>query len=164
MARPCGLRLALVALVLLAGAPGARAAEAFEGYAWGYSDNEAGPSLVLGSTETTEDYVFLLICNNADKTAEMTVYVDIPGAKLGQPMTIELSRDGAKAAVKGKTATDEMSGFIFAEAKKFRMKPVMAVLDGKGAVTVTTGKAVTVLPEEGRGTELAKFAKRCRLD
>jgi hypothetical protein len=41
---------------------------------------------------------------------------------------------------------------------------VIAVLDGKGAVTITTGKTVTVLPEEGRGAELAKFAKQCRLD
>jgi hypothetical protein len=150
--------------MVLAGVPAARATEAFEGYAWGYSDNEDGPSLVLGSTETTEDYVFLLICNNADKAAEMTVYVDIPDAKIGQPVTIELSRDTAKTSVKGRTATDEMSGFIFAEAKKFPIKPVIALLDGKGAVTVTTGKAVTVLPEEGRGAELAKFAKQCRLD
>jgi hypothetical protein len=41
---------------------------------------------------------------------------------------------------------------------------VIAVLDGEGAVTVTTGKVVTAPPEESRGPELAKFAKQCRLD
>ena len=50
----------------------------------------------------------------------MTVYVDIEGAKIGQPVTIELTRDGAEASVKGTTTTDEMSGFIFAQAKDFR--------------------------------------------
>ena len=57
-----------------------------------------------------------------------------------------------------------MSGFIFAEAKGFPVKPVIAVLDGKGPVNVVTGKTVTVLPEEGRAPELAKFAKQCRLN
>jgi hypothetical protein len=166
MARPFGhspLLLLTLFAVLMTGVPAA-AAEAFEGYAWGYSDNKDGPSLVLGSTETTEDFVFLLICSNAAKRAEMTVYVDIEGAKLGQPVTIELARDGAKASVKGTTATDEMNGFIFAETKKFPVKPVIAVLDGKGPVTVVTGKTVTLLPEKGRASELAKFAKQCRLD
>jgi hypothetical protein len=156
------------ALAVVAGlavwATAAVAAEAFAGYAWGYSDNEDGPSLVLGSTETTEDFVFLLSCSNVDKTTEMTVYVDIEGAKVGQTVTIELMRDGAKALVKGKTTTDEMSGFIFAEAKKFPVKRVIAVLDGKGPVTVMINKTETVLPEEGRADELSKFSQRCRLD
>jgi hypothetical protein len=138
---PCQPALLAAIAWLLVWVPVAIAAEAFAGYGWGYSKNEDGPSLVLGSTETTEDYVFLLICDNADKSAEMTVYVDIPGAKVGQPVTIELARVGAKTNVKGETATDEMTGVIFAEAKKFPIKPVIAMLDGKGAVTVTTGKA-----------------------
>ena len=150
---------------LLAWAPAAvAAAEAFAGYAWGYSDNVDGPSLVLGSTETTEDFVFLLSCSNVDKTAEMTVYVDIEGAKVDQTVTIKLMRDGANTSVKGKTTTDEMNGFIFAEAKKFPVKPVIAVLDGKGPVTVMIGKTETVLPEEGRADELSKFSQRCQVD
>jgi hypothetical protein len=166
MASPYKLSTTLLTLFVALWAPAsaAVAAEAFEGYAWGYSDNEDGPSLVLGSTETTEDYVFLLSCSNADKSAEMTVYVDIEGAKVDQPVTIELTRGDAKASVKGTTTTDEMSGFIFAEAKDFPVKPVIAVLDGKGPVTVVTGKTVTVLPEEGRAPEFAKFANTCKVE
>ena len=37
----------------------------------------------------------------------MTVYVAIEGAKIGPPVTIELTRDGAEASVKGTTTTDE---------------------------------------------------------
>ena len=36
-----------------------------------------------------------------------------------------------------------------AEAKGFPVKPVIAVLDGKGPVNVVTGKTMTVLPAEG---------------
>jgi hypothetical protein len=122
MASPSKLSATLLTLFVALGAPApaaVAATEAFEGYAWGYSDNQDGPSLVLGATETTEDYVFLLSCSNADKSAEMTVYVDIEGAKVDQPVTIELTRGDAKASVKGVTTTDEMSGFVFAEAEKF---------------------------------------------
>ncbi len=94
----------------------------------------------------------------------MTVYMDIEGAKVGQPVTIELAAGATKVSVRGTTTTDEMSGFIFAEAKTFPMKPVIAVLNEKGPVTVKIGKTATVLPEPDRATELAKFAKDCRLD
>jgi hypothetical protein len=47
----------------------------------------------------------------------MTVYVDIAGTKVGDPVAIELKRGDAKLSVPGKIATDEMSGFLFAEAK-----------------------------------------------
>ncbi len=164
----CALLLTLALLLalasLLAAAPPARAVEAFPGYGWGYSSNEDGPSLVLGSTETTEDFVVLLSCSNRDKTSEMTVYVDIEGAKVGQPVIIELAAGATKVSVKGTTTTDEMSGFIFAEAKTFPVKPVIAVLNERGPVTVKIGKTATVLPEPDRATELAKFAKDCRLD
>jgi hypothetical protein len=74
MARPSGPSPLLLTLfaVLLTAAPAA-AAEAVAGYGWGFGDNEDGPSLVLGSTETTEDFVFLLSCSNADKSAEMRI-------------------------------------------------------------------------------------------
>jgi hypothetical protein len=48
---------------------------------------------VLGSTETTEDFVFLLVAATPIN-AEMTVYVAIEGTKIGPPVTIELTRDG----------------------------------------------------------------------
>ena len=154
----------LTILVLLPiGAPSALGAETYGGYAWHYSDDPDGTSLVLGSPETTDDFVFLLSCSDADKTSEMAVYVDIGGAKVGQPVKIELSRDGAKASVKGKTTTDK-SGFVFAEAKNFPVKPLISVLDGEGPVKVITGKTVTLLPDEGRAAELAEFAAQCSPD
>ena len=130
-----------------------------ETYAWRYGDHQDGSSLVLGSTETTDDFVFLLSCE-ADKTDEMAVYLDIGHAKVGQPVTIELSRDGAEVLVKAKMTTDK-SGFVFAVARNFPVKPLLSVLDGEGPVKMITGKTVTLLPDEGRSAELAEFAARC---
>jgi hypothetical protein len=143
-----------------ASTPVAVAADTYAGYGWGYSDNVDGPSLILGSTESTEDYVFLMRCSNTDKSVEMIVYVAIAGAKVGRPVTIKLSRDGAQATVKGKTASDDVSGFVFAVAKDFPVKPVISVLDGKGPIEIVTRKTEILLPEEGRAPEL----RRCQLD
>ena len=57
---------------------------------------------------------------NKKKPAEMTVYQDIAGAKVDQPVTIEIGVDSSKVALKGETATDEMSGDMFGVAKKIR--------------------------------------------
>jgi hypothetical protein len=133
-----------------------------ETYTWRYGDNQDGSSLVLGSTETTDDFVLLLSCE-AGKTDEMAVYLDIGHAKAGQPVTIELSRDGAEALVKAKTTADK-SGFVFAVARNFPVKPLLSVLGGEGPVKMIIGKRVTLPPDEGRSAELAAFAARCSPD
>jgi hypothetical protein len=160
-----GVGLAIITSPL-ASTPVAVAADTYAGYGWGYSDDMDGDgsSLILGSTENAEDYAFLMRCSNTEKSVEMIVYVDIAGAKVGRPVTIKLSRDGAQATVKGKTASDDKSGFVFAEAKNFPIKPVIGVLNGKGPIKVVTRKTETLLPEEGRAPELAEFVRRCHLD
>jgi hypothetical protein len=163
MASRYGPSLLAFLVLLPIGARTALGAETYGGYAWSYSANPHGSSLVLGSTETTDDFVFLLSCGDADMTDEMAVYVDIGSAKVGQPVKIELSRDGAKVSVKGKTIADK-SGFIFAEAQNFPVKPLLSVLDGEGPVKIITGKTVNLLPDEGRAAELAEFAARCSPD
>jgi hypothetical protein len=157
------IRLALAAGVSVATLP-AISAETDPGYAW-IGGIEAGNALLTyGSTETGEDYVFNLICGNKGKSTESTLYVDIAGTEVGQPITIELAAGAAKVSLKGKIATDEMSGFHFAEAKNFKIKPVIALLKEKGPVTARTGKLVTTLPDEGRATAVSEFAKGCKLD
>jgi hypothetical protein len=134
------------------------------GYEWMYGYGDGNASLVYGSPETGEDYVFALICRDKDKATLMTVYVDIAGAKVGQPVAIAFSGAQAKLSVPGTVATDEMSGFLFAEAEGFKIKPVLAVLGEKGPIAVKPGNVVNPLPEAGRGSAAAKFAKSCALD
>ncbi|MGZ8415656.1 MAG: hypothetical protein ACXWVQ_01525 [Methyloceanibacter sp.] len=152
-----------LAVCLALTAPLAEAAtEPEPGFAWMVSQYEGNVSLIYGSTETAED--FFLSCNNKKKEAEITVYQDIAGAKVGQQVTIESGVGSAKVALKGETATDEMSGYIFGVAKQFAVKPVVAMLGGSGPALVKMEKNELTLPEQGRAEELGKFAKACKLD
>jgi len=162
LAAGSSISLALAACLAL-GAP-VTAVVAEPGFAWLVNQGEGNATLVYGSTETGEDYSFFLSCNNKKKEAEMTVYQDIEGAKVGQPLTIQISVGSAKVALKGKTSTDEMSGFIFGLAKNIAVKPVLAVLKASGPAIVKMGEVTTNLPEKGRAEALAKFAKACKLD
>jgi hypothetical protein len=72
---------------------------------------------------------------NKDKSSVATLYVDI-----------------------------EMSGIHFVEAKGFKIKPLIALLQEKGPITAKAGKLVSVLPEKGRAAQLSEFAKACKLD
>ena len=66
------------------------------------SQYEGNVSLIYGSTETAEDFFFFLSCNNKKKQAEMTVYQDIAGAKVGQPVTIEIGVDSIQGRAQGR--------------------------------------------------------------
>jgi hypothetical protein len=146
------------ALGLLLAAPEAAspAAEPETGYVWTGGETEKGFStLVYGSPETPEDLLFWVHCDMKKETTEMTVYVDNPGTKVGQAITIELSAGAAKLPVKGKIAT---------EARNFKVKPVIELLKPKGAASAKTGNVVTTLPDDGRAEAVSEFAKACKLD
>jgi hypothetical protein len=170
MSRPGARRAGLSAAVCLIAAafPAANAAAkepgAIDGYAWMGGVRAGTASFVYGSTESAEDLAFWLTCSPATKKTELTVYVDIAGTKVGQAMPIEIAAGSAKTVVKGKIATDEMTGFHFAEAKGLKVKPVVEVFKGKGAATIRTGTLTTLLPETGRAAALAEFARGCALD
>jgi len=89
----------------------------------------------------------------------MTVYEDVAGAKVGEPLTIEIGVGAAKVAVEGTTDSDEMSGFVFGVAKKFAVKPVVAVLAGAGPTVIEMSKVTVTMPEKGRAEAVSEFAK-----
>jgi hypothetical protein len=152
----------LLALMLAAWSTTAVAQE--NNYEWMGGSGDGNFTLSYGSPETAEDQLFWLVCRNSDKKTELVVYVDMHEVKLGQPIDIEFAAGTTKATVKGKVATDEMSGFLFAKADQFPIKPVLGVLAAKGPVTVKTGDIETTLPPKGRGPDVAKFAKGCKLN
>lgn len=126
--------------------------------------HDGAASLVYGSPETAEDLVFILTCRSGDKSTGLTVYVDIPDTEITDPVDIGLEAGEAKLTIGGAIDTDEMTGFHFAVAEDFKIAPVIALLGQVGEATVKTGSVVTKLPETGRATELANFAKTCALD
>jgi hypothetical protein len=153
------LAIVTVAIGLGFGVPAGAigAPQAYPGYQWMSGSGDGNASLVFGSPETAEDWLFALDCRGKEKATKATFYVDIQGTEIGQKVTIELSAGSAKLSLDGKVATDEMSGFHFAEANGFKIKPVIALLKENGNV-------VEVLPEKGRAAELSAFAKVCKLD
>jgi hypothetical protein len=141
-----------------------QAAGEYPGFAWMTNSDGGKAYLVYGSPETEEDYLFDLGCDRKKKSSHMTVYVDIAGTQIGDPIAIKIVTNAATIAVPGHIATDEMSGFHFAEAKAFEIEPVAAALMQEGVVTVETGNVVTTLPDPERSKATAKFAKACGLD
>jgi hypothetical protein len=57
-----------------------------------------------------------------------------------------------------------MSGFVFGVAKKFAVKPVVAVLAGSGPAIVKMSKVTVNLPDKGHAEAVSEFAKACKLD
>ena len=71
----------------------------------------------------------------------------------------------SKVALKGETATDEMSGYpCSAWRKNSPSSPWLRCLAVLGPRYVKTEKIELTLPEQGRDEELSKFAKVCKLD
>lgn len=111
----------------------------------------------------TDGILFALVCDLAKGTAQLTVYEEIAGAKVGQPITIELKAGAAKAAIKGVASTDQMNGFIYGEAKAVAVEPIVAVLREPGEVMLKMGKASATYPEKGRAEALAQFTETCKV-
>jgi hypothetical protein len=122
---------------------------------WITQTSDDGAVLMLASPEASDDILFILSCNNIEKSAGMTVFVEIAGTKVEEPVTIELLAESAKHTVEGHISTDELAGFNYADAKDMDLKPVIAVLSAEGPATVKAGQTVTTLPDKGRAAELA---------
>lgn len=153
-----------VSLALAAPLAALAAMEPDPGYVWSAHQFEGNASLIYGSPETAEDFTFFLFCDNGKKEAELTVYEEIKDAEIGKPISIEIDVGSAKIALKGETATDEMSGFVFGMAKTIAVKPLLAVLEASGPASVKMGQVTTTLPEKGRAAAVSEFAKACTLD
>lgn len=150
-----------LAAALLVASP-SWAANDYPGFEWMSGAGNGSAFLTYGSPETGEDFVFAVTCRK--KVTGMTVYVDIAGTKVGDPTAVEFKGGMTELSLPGKITTDEMSGFLFAEAKGFKIKPILALLEEKGPITVKTGNVLTTLPDGGRDKATRKFAKSCSLD
>jgi hypothetical protein len=157
-----GIRLlvGVLAVLTLTGATG----EGVPSFVWMGQVTEGNALFVYGAQDSPEDMLFWIECNSKKKSTEMTLYEDIPGVKVGDPITLGLAGGAGKVTLKGKVTTDEMSGFHYAVAKSFKVKPVLELFKAKGQVMARAGKLTSALPDKGRPEALAKFAKGCPLD
>jgi hypothetical protein len=157
-------RLGLFLAAWLLATTAAAAEDNYPGYEWMANSYVDLASVVFGAPESEEDMLFWVTCNSAEKTVTITVYVDIPGTEVGQKLPIEFAAKNGGLSIPGVISTDEMSGFHFAKAEGFKVKPVIALFEEAGPVTVKTGEVATILPDKGRAAEFTKFAKTRTLD
>jgi hypothetical protein len=134
------------------------------GFVWMGQVTEGNALFAYGAKDSPGDMLFWIECSPKKKTTEMTLSKDIPGAKVGDPVNLELAGGPSNVALKSKVTTDEMSGFHYAVAKSFKVKPVLELFKAKDTVTARAGKIASTLPDTGRAEALAKFAKGCTLD
>jgi hypothetical protein len=92
------------------------------------------------------------------------VHKEVPGAKRGDPITIELSSTKAQAPVKAEVETNEATGTTFGEASDIDVKPVLQVLRDPGPLTLKMGEASATLSDQGRAQAVAKFVEGCKLE
>lgn len=111
----------------------------------------------------SDDGDFSLVCHTQRRRVQLAVYQEIADTKVGRDIEIVLSAGGKSVSVRGKTATDEMMGFVYGKARNVTLAPVLAVLQESGELTVTMGKAKASYPEKDRRHALARFAKACKL-
>jgi hypothetical protein len=148
--------------VLITAVASSSLALAEESLVWISKSNGQLVTLAYGPVDPTKAPLFLLSCFNGMDVAVLDVHQDIADAKPGEKLAIELSAGAATASLDGETA--DASGSIFGEASDIKVKPVLAVLREKGAVTVKMGATSVSLAEQGRADAVEKFAADCKLD
>jgi hypothetical protein len=111
----------------------------------------------------SDDGDFALVCDVHRKRVELVVYREIADMNVGRDIDIVLSAGGKMVTVKGKSATDEMMGFVYGRAGNVVLAPVLTVLQEGGELKVTMGKAKASYPEKGRKDAVARFSGSCKL-
>ncbi len=162
MIRPSGVLFAAALLVTVL--PAGRLALAEETLVWLEKSSEGLVSIAYGPVDPAETPLFLLSCFNAMGIAVLDVHKEIPDAKPGETLTIELSAGEAKASIKGEAARDDASGVTFGEASDIQVKPILEVLRVAGPLTIAMGKTSATLSEQGRTQAVAKFSQDCQLE
>lgn len=121
-------------------------------------------ALAYGPLDPTASPLFVLSCFSGMNIVVLDVHKEIPGAKRGDAITIEISSAKAQAPVKAEVEMNEATGTNFGEASDIDVKPVLQVMRDPGLLTVTMGDVSVTLSDRGRAQAVAEFADNCKLD
>jgi hypothetical protein len=159
--RPRALLAALPILAILLLADEGRSEEAMM---WTEKTSGGLTTLAYGPLNPTASPLFVLSCFSGMNIVVLDVHKEIPGAKRGDAITIELSSAKAKAPVKAEVELNEATGTNFGEASDIDVKPVLQVMRDPGPLTVKMGNVSATLSDQGREQAVAKFVDDCKLD
>jgi hypothetical protein len=157
-------RLFLAVAAFVAILPLASTGSSEEATMWTENSNGSLTMLSYGSLDPAKSPLFALSCFSDMSIVVLDVHKEIPGAKPGDPLTIELSSAKAQSPVKGEVGKNETTGTTFGEASDINVKPMLEVLRDPGPLTIKMGDASATLSEQGRTESVAKFVKNCKLD
>jgi hypothetical protein len=153
-------RPAVLVLVLALACPTSLSAQP-DKYAWSsYADADA--ALLTFGVPESELVAFVLYCDHKKRRVDLTVVEEIRRARVGRPLSIELSAGAARIMLRGRTRRDERIDFVHGEAIKIALEPIVRVLRTAGELTVKMGTAEAKYPERGRKQALARFLKACK--
>ena len=154
------LALAMVLPIL----PLAESGSAEEATIWTETSNGGLTTLSYGPLDPAKSPLFVLSCFSDLKIVVLDVHKEIPGAKPGDPVTIELSTDKSRASVKAEVGKNETTGTTFSEASEINLKPVLEVLRDPGPLTLQMGEADLTLSDQGRVESVSKLIENCKVD
>jgi len=156
------LRLLLAAGLLAGSLPGPAFAQGSA--IWTATASGSFVTLRYGPIDQREKPLFLLSCLNGVNIAVLSVYTDFPEWEPGDPITVEFGAGGQSTSVAGESAQEDGTGVIYFEAGDIAVRPILKILNEKGAVSMTSGAIGNELAEAGRSEAVETFAKDCKLD
>ena len=159
-----GLARRLIVALALAAATLASGSSAEQMMVWTENSSGGLTTLAYGPLDPGQAPLFMLSCFASLGIVVLDVHREIPGAKPGDPLTIELSSDKAQSPVTGEVGKDDAPGTTFGEASNINVKPVLEVLRDPGPLTIKMGAASATLSELGRAEAVAKFVDNCKLE
>lgn len=157
-------RLLLAAWSALAILVLAEVAKSEEAMMWTEKSSGGLTTLAYGPLNPTASPLFVLSCFSGMNIVVLDVHKEIPGAKRGDAITIELSSAKAQAPVKAEVELNEATGTNFGEASDIDVKPLLQVMRDPGPLTVRMGDVSATLSDQGRAQAVAKFVDNCRLE
>jgi hypothetical protein len=142
----------------------ADAAKSEEAMMWTEKTSGGLTTLAYGPLNPAASPLFVLSCFSGMNIVVLDVHKEIPGAKRGDPLTIELSSAKAQAPVKAEVETNEATGTNFGEASDIDVEPVLQVMRDPGPLTVKMGEVSATLSDQGRAQAVAEFVENCKLE
>jgi hypothetical protein len=160
----CQARSLPAIALALAILPVADASKSEEAMIWTEKSSGGLAALAYGTLNPTASPLFVLSCFSGMNIVVLDVHKEIPGAKRGDPITIELSSAKAQAPVKAEVETNEATGTNFGEASDIDVQPLLQVMRDPGPLTVKMGEASATLSDQGRAQAVAEFIENCKLE
>lgn len=157
-------RLSLAIVAMLATLPLVSAGRSEQALIWTENTSKGLTTLAYGPLDPAQNPLFVLSCFSGMNIVVLDVHKEIPDAKPGDPLTIELSSAKAQSPVKGEVGKNETTGKTFGEASDINVKPVLEVLRDSGLLTVKMGEASATMSEQGRAESVTKFVENCQLE